>query len=334
MASQDTLLSVDHVTHRYDRRIARPVLNDVSLAIGREDIVALVGESGCGKTTLGKMIAGLFPPSEGSIRFEGEDIFAMRGAQRDRYRKSVQLVHQDPYASLNPALTLDETLSAGILRHRLASNRRAAREMVLELLHTVDLPTDDDFLQRYPHQLSGGQRQRVGIARAVALGPELIIADEAVSMLDVSVRVSILNLLLDIKERRHLSYLFITHDFGVVRHFADGYAIGVLYYGKLVEWGRCPDVILHPLHPYTYALLSAVPVPDPAWNRQREVFTPQSEDEAGNLTTAGCPFAPRCPWATDRCSREDPPLVTVEGNRATACFYPEQIPALHAEVSS
>ncbi len=332
MATANTLLAVNHVTHRYDPKATRPVLSDVSLAIAEEDIVALVGESGCGKTTLGKMVAGLFNPSQGTIAFEGNDISGLRGRLRNRYRQSVQLVHQDPYASLNPALTLEETLTSGMRRHRLVASRREARERVRDLLHTVELPHDDEFLQRYPHQLSGGQRQRIGIARALALGPSLIVADEAVSMLDVSVRMAILNLLLDVKHTRRLSYLFITHDFGVVRHFAEGYRIGVLYYGKLVEWGPCPDIILRPLHPYTYALLSAVPVPDPEWNRRRPRVDLKAEDEV-TVTGYGCPFFPRCPMATTRCSEEDPVLMPLGDQRATACFFPESVPTLHGGMS-
>jgi len=325
-----SLLSIDHVTHRYNARSLRPVLSDITLDIQEDDILALVGESGCGKTTLGKIVAGLIRPSAGEVRWDGEDIFSLRGNRYDAYRRSVQLIHQDPYASLNPALTIEETLSAGLKRYRLVSGRQDIRDRVEELMRTVGLHYDEDFLRRYPHQLSGGQRQRIGVARALALNPRLIVADEAVSMLDVSVRVAILNLLLELKETRKISYLFITHDFGVVRHFADGYRIGVLYYGKLVEVGLCQNIIRSPQHPYTYTLLSAVPVPDPHWNQNRPEIAIKSEDEVSESAT-GCPYAQRCSLAVDRCYEEEPPLIEVDEGHATACFFADRIPALGRE---
>lgn len=327
-----SLLTIEHLTHRYNARTPRPVLSDITLEIGVDDIMALVGESGCGKTTLGKIVAGLVRPTEGSVQFHDKDIFSLRGSEYDRYRRSVQFIHQDPYASLNPALTIEETLSAGLKRYRLVTGKRETRDRVEELIRTVGLSYDEDFLRRYPHQLSGGQRQRIGVARAMALNPQLIVADEAVSMLDVSVRVAILNLLLDLKETRKMSYLFITHDFGVVRHFAAGYRIGVLYYGKLVEVGLCEDIIQSPRHPYTYSLLSAVPVPDPHWNQNRPMIAIKSEDEI-NERTNGCPYAQRCTMAVDRCSEEEPPLMAVNDGHATACFLADQIPALGREAT-
>lgn len=326
-----SLLTIDHVTHRYDARSSRPVLNNVSLNIDEDDILALVGESGCGKTTLGKIVAGLVRPSEGVLRYEDEDIFSLRGRAHDVYRQSVQLIHQDPYASLNPALTIEETLRAGLKRYGVVRSKREMQERVEELLRTVGLSYDQDLIRRYPHQLSGGQRQRIGVARALALNPRLIVADEAVSMLDVSVRVDILNLLLNLKQARKISYLFITHDFGVVRYFADGYRIAVLYYGKVVEVGLCQNLIQAPQHPYTYALLSAVPVPDPRWNRNRPKTVMRSSDDV-TPDLSGCPYAPRCTLAVDRCHREDPPLVPVASGHTTACFFPDQIPSLESEV--
>ncbi|MCL6443561.1 MAG: ABC transporter ATP-binding protein [Alicyclobacillus sp.] len=319
-----TLLSVENLSHYYDRTSKIPTLRNIQIDMDTNDIVALVGESGCGKTTLGKIVSGLIKPTQGTVRFEGKNIYQLTRASWNEYRRSVQMVHQDPYASLNPSLTILETLSAGILQHKIVS-RRNVHERVREILSRVGLPTEESFLRRYPHQLSGGQRQRVVIARALAVEPKLIVADECVSMLDVSMRVSVLDLLLNLKREDGLSFLFISHDFGVVRYFASGYRIAVLYFGVLVEEGICEDVIANPQHPYTYALLSAVPVPDPKLNRSRETVHLKTVDE-GPRRADGCPFYSRCPFSEPRCQRETPPLVDVGSKHRTACFYPERIP--------
>lgn len=319
-----SLIAVDRVSHRYDLRSGHLVLNDVSLAVDKNEIVGLVGESGCGKTTLGKAIAGLVHPTDGSIQFEERNVSSLKGTSFNHYRRSIQFVHQDPYASLNPALTIQETVGAGIIRHGLAG-RRELRDVVRGVLKDVGLDPTDEFLRRHPHQLSGGQRQRVGVARALAVGPRLIVADEAVSMLDVSMRIALLDLLLRAKEEQGLSYVFITHDFGVMRYFAGDYRIGVLYYGRLVEEGTCKDVISHPRHPYTHALIRSVPVPDPRTNRAREAIVLRDADHADS-PQRGCAFAPRCLFSQPRCFEEVPELRTLEAGHRTACFYPERIP--------
>src|ERR1700733_961175 len=258
-----SLLSVEHVTHRYQTaRDDRPVLRDVSVEIEPGQTLAVVGESGCGKTTLGRAITGLLRPPAGTVNFDGADISKLRGAGFRRYRRSVQLIHQDPYGALNPGLTVDETISAGLRHHRIVP-RRELRGEVQRLLGLTDLDTGRDFLQRYPHQLSGGQRQRLVIARSMALRPSLIVADEAVSMLDVSMRISILDLLKSLGESHGLAYLFISHDFGVVRYFAAGEKLIVMFFGVVVESGPVEEVIASPRHPYTYLLLDAIPEPDP-----------------------------------------------------------------------
>ncbi len=320
-----SLLSLDHIRHRYDKKSSQNVLNNVSVSIEQNDILALVGESGCGKTTLGKIAVGLVKPSEGVVSFKGSDISGLKGSGYHNYRRGVQLVHQDPYASLNPTQSIYETLSAGLIRHKLCS-RRDRRDRVKDFLKTVGLDPTDDFLHRYPHQLSGGQRQRVGVARALVVQPQLIVADEAVSMLDVSMRVSILDLLLQLKEDRGLSYLFITHDFGVVRYFAEGYRIGVLYFGALVEEGSCAELIERPLHPYTYTLLSAVPIPDPRWNRSRTPVVLRNLDDTA-MPAQGCPFVQRCPFSDQHCREETPPLRSFDGQHKSACFHPDRIPS-------
>ncbi|MCL6442411.1 MAG: ABC transporter ATP-binding protein [Alicyclobacillus sp.] len=319
-----SLVSVEHLNYRYHPRARRNVLNDINLSIGSNEIYGLVGESGCGKSTLGKIIAGVVKAEDGVVRFEDKNIQTLKGNDFRRYRRGIQMVHQDPYASLNPSITIYETLSAGMLAHKLVS-RRDAPTRVKELLDAVGLDASDDFLHRYPHQLSGGQRQRVGIARALAVDPKFMIADESVSMLDVSMRISVLDVMLKLKEEKGLSYLFITHDFGVISYFAEGYRIGVLYYGVLVEEGICAEVIRTPLHPYTYTLLSAVPIPDPKMTRRRTRIELRNIDDVEAPST-GCCFANRCPFATARCSEETPRLTEVAPGHKTACFYPEKIP--------
>jgi oligopeptide/dipeptide ABC transporter ATP-binding protein len=319
-----SLLEIRHVTHRYESGSGRPVLNDVELEVDEGEIVAIVGESGCGKTTLGRLAAGLAEPTRGTIAFDGEDVATLRGRSRKSWRRQVQLVHQDPYGSLNPGLTIGSTLAPGLLEHRLAT-RRTVQQSMVDLLQQVGLDATPAFLQRYPHQLSGGQRQRVSIARAISLRPRLVIADEVTSMLDVSMRVAIMDLLLSFQRERGLGFLFISHDFGVVRYFAQGGRIVVMFFGVVVEEGPVEQLITAPKHPYTHMLLESVPVPDPEVARSRPVETKQLIGEA---SATGCVFAGRCPMVQDRCRQEAPPLVELGGRHRSACFYADQVPPL------
>jgi len=320
-----SLLDVDGVTHRYGPETDdRPVLDAVDLHLDDRDIVAVVGESGCGKTTLGRLAVGLARPVDGQIRFDGRDVWSLRGRDRLGYRRAVQLVQQDPYASLNPGLTIENTLGDALLYHRLVTRRQLPAKLV-ELLADVGLDATPEFLRRFPHQLSGGQRQRVAIARAMSLQPRLVVADEATSMLDVSMRVSILDLLLSFRRERSLAYLFISHDFGVVRYFAQGGRVIVMFYGVVVEAGPTEQVIRQPRHPYTYLLLQAIPVPDPAAARRRAAVDTDARTEAPPART-GCVFSNRCPWADERCRQTAPPTIEIAPGHTTACWRPEQIP--------
>ncbi len=291
--------------------------------------VALVvmGVSGSGKTTVARMAAGLLKPSAGVVTFEGKDLQGMNKDEFKRYRKAVQIVHQDPYASLNPIRTIYQTLSAPLLKHKIVPNKRAAEERAKELLQMVGLTPPANFLHAYPHHLSGGQRQRVSVARALTLNPRVIVADEAVSMIDVSLRVSILNLLLKLREDLDVTFLFITHDLAIAKYFAWTGHIGVMYLGRLVEYGRTPRVIAEPTHPYTMALLSAIPEPDPDLTRAKKELELRSADIPSLLRLPpGCPFHPRCPLATDRCRQEEPPLYeTDQRDHLAACHYWEQM---------
>jgi oligopeptide/dipeptide ABC transporter ATP-binding protein len=328
-----SLVEIDNISHRYPKSdTPRPVLDGVQLTLEANDIVAVVGESGCGKTTLGKIIAGLIEPSDGDLRYDGRDIWALRGSDFKAYRRAVQLVQQDPYGSLNPGLTISDTLGAALLYHKMVSRRGLEAEL-LRLLTEVGLDATPVFLRRYPHQLSGGQRQRVAIARAMSLRPQLVVADEATSMLDVSMRVSILDLLLSFRAERPLAYLFISHDFGVVRYFAQGGRVLVMFYGKVVEEGPTEEVILRPRHPYTYALLQAIPIPDPVAARRRRAAGVAADYVERPPAETGCVFSTRCPFVEDKCRESTPPLVAVAPDHKTACWFPERVPDLAATMS-
>jgi peptide/nickel transport system ATP-binding protein len=316
------LIELEHVRRSFSvQRQQLTAVDDLSLRIQPGEIVGLVGESGCGKTTTGKLIAGLLPPSAGTIRFLGHSIAELRGAAYRRYRLGVQLIHQDPYASLNPAHTVYDTLAAPLRRHRLTSDERATHARVCELLTLVDLTPPDDLLGKYPHQLSGGQRQRVAITRALTVGPSFLSADEAVSMVDVSMRISLLNTLLRLKEQIGLGVLFITHDLALANYFAWAGRIGVMYLGRLVELSPTPLLIAQPQHPYTQALLAALPTIDPALNRQKAPPQLRSADVPSLLRLpGGCSFHPRCPRCQlAQCATQVPALVAFRDGSAVAC---------------
>jgi len=316
-----SLLEVSAVSHWYTSPGASPpVLRDVNFSMAPNEVVALVGESGCGKTTLGKLVAGLHRPSTGDVKFEGTPIWSLEGNEKRRYRRAVQLVHQDPYASLNPGVTIGDTIAPALVRNRLARRRDASSAVVQSLL-AVGLEASAQFLDRYPHELSGGQRQRVAIARAISLRPSLIVADEATSMLDVSVRVAVLDVLLSLRQAQGLAYLFISHDFGVVRYFARGGRILVMLYGVLVEEGPTEEVIAHALHPYTVLLLQSVPVPDPSLNRERR-RRQLPLVLGGPAPPRGCAFSARCPFAKEVCHAVAPPRAEVVAGHWARCWFP------------
>ncbi|MDA8356828.1 MAG: ABC transporter ATP-binding protein [Actinomycetota bacterium] len=312
------------VSHRFaNSGESRGVLDNVSLDVAPKEIVAVVGESGCGKTTLGRIVAGLMQPLEGEVFFEGQDIWRTTRRERKVFRRAVQLVHQDPYASLNPGLPISEILGAALVYHHVVK-RRDAREEMLRLLDLVGLDATPDFLRRYPHQLSGGQRQRLAIARAVSLHPSLVVADEAVSMMDVSIRVSILQLLLDIQRKESLSYLFISHDFGVVRFFARDGRIMVVFYGVIIEEGPTAEVIASPRHPYTWLLLNALPVPDPKFARMRRAEGLEQYRE-GEPAASGCCYANRCPFVEPSCRATAQRLIEVTPGHRSACALSDRL---------
>jgi oligopeptide/dipeptide ABC transporter ATP-binding protein len=291
-------------------------VEDVTLTVGRGETLGLVGESGSGKTTIGRAVLRRLTPTAGTIRFDGEDITRVTGERLRRLRKRMQLVFQDPYASLNPRMTVLELVAEPLVVHGEARRAADARDRVVALLDQCGLPPD--AVDRHPHAFSGGQRQRVGIARALALRPDFIVADEPVSALDVSVRAQVVNLLQDLQGERGLSYLFIAHDLSVVRHIS--HRIAILYAGRLVELAPAERLYENPVHPYTEALLSAVPVPDPPAQRARRRIVLSGEIPNPIDPPTGCRFQTRCPLVEDRCRHEQPPLEEKAPGHVAACF--------------
>ncbi len=312
----EPILQFENVSRSFHKgRTVIPVLQDVNLSVNPLEFLCLVGESGCGKTTSGKILSGLLKPSSGRVLFKGQDVSTLRGDDYRGYRRSLQIIHQDPYASLNPTHTIYNTLSYPLFRHNLVRNRTQARERVAELLTQVDLTPAADIIDKYPHQLSGGQRQRVSIARALTTNPSVLIADEAVSMVDVSIRIGLLHMLMNMRTNLGVTIVFITHDLALAKYFAWDGRIAVMYLGRIVEIGSTPDVIGDPQHPYTRVLLSAIPEADPEKTRSKQHIQLRSEDiPALTDLPPGCAFHPRCPWfVPGLCDVHVPALARVPG---------------------
>jgi oligopeptide/dipeptide ABC transporter ATP-binding protein len=319
------LVDVDHLKVFFpikqgiiiEREVARVhAVNDVTLTIAPGETLGLVGESGCGKTTLSRAIMRLIDSTEGSIRFRGQDVTKAGRRQMQPIRREMQMVFQDPFASLNPRKRVGQIIGLPLRLH--GTERKNVEQQVKQLLDRVGL--HPEHINRFPHEFSGGQRQRIGVARALALQPKLIVLDEPVSALDVSVQAQIINLLDDLQDQLDLTYLFVAHDLSVVRHVSD--RIAVMYLGKLMEISPAEELYTKPVHPYTSALLAAIPIPDPRENRRRERIVVSGEPPNPINPPSGCVFHPRCPRATQVCREVEPPLVRYPNGHLAACHHP------------
>ena len=339
MADQRTpLLSVQHLCKefpvesgvfgkRFSKRAVHAV-NDVSFDIYAGETFGLVGESGCGKSTTGRCIMHLTRPTSGTVLFEGKDVSKMSKKELKEMRRNMQFIFQDPYASLNPRMTIGEIVSEPLIIHNVMPGAKEREEYVRGLLDVVGL--NPEHINRYPHEFSGGQRQRVGIARAFALKPKLIICDEPVSALDVSIQAQVLNLLNDLQKEYGTAYLFIAHDLSVVQHISDN--IGVMYLGNMMEYADWKDLYDRPHHPYTQSLLSAVPVPDPDIQATRKRIVLAGDPPSPIDAPSGCCFHTRCPMACEKCSQERPEFREVEPGHFCACHFAEPNPIKESSI--
>ncbi|MCG8353609.1 MAG: dipeptide ABC transporter ATP-binding protein [Chloroflexales bacterium] len=303
-------------------------VDGISFNIRSGETLGLVGESGCGKSTTGRAILQLYRPTHGQVFFEGQDLTKIQGTELRKMRRSVQMIFQDPYASLNPRMTVGDIVSEPIKVHNLRQGP-AIRERTQELLSLVGL--NPSFANRYPHEFSGGQRQRIGIARALAVEPSFVVCDEPVSALDVSIQAQIVNLLEELQDRLGLTYLFIAHDLSVVKHISD--RIAVMYLGKVIELAEGDKLYSMPLHPYTQALLSAVPIPDPQVEKQRRRIILEGDVPSPLNPPPGCHFHTRCPIAIQKCKEEEPPFMDYGGGHFAACWRAKESSELMPEIA-
>ncbi len=323
--SVENLLEVKNLTKYFykntgilgDKKRAVKSVDGVSFNIRKNETFGLVGESGCGKTTVGRTITRLYEPTQGSISYDGREISHLRNKELLPYRKKMQMIFQDPYASLNPRMTVLDIVREALDLHSELKTREEKNKRVYELLDYVGLVKD--HANRYPHEFSGGQRQRIGIARAIAVEPEFVVCDEPISALDVSIQAQVVNMLEDLQRELGLSYLFIAHDLSMVRHISD--RIGVMYLGKLVEVGESEEIYTKHKHPYTQALLSSVPVPDPQLARELRPIILAGEIPSPINPPSGCHFRTRCPYAEEKCAMEEPPLRDFGDGHYVACHF-------------
>ncbi|NUU98406.1 ABC transporter ATP-binding protein [Marinitoga sp. 1138] len=306
--------SISEVITRKPQKFVKAV-DDISFVINKGETLGLVGESGSGKTTTGRLVLRLLDPTDGIIKIDGVDITSLSQEELRKFRKKIQIIFQDPMAALNPYMKIGEAIRHGLQIHKIGKTYKEQKEIVYNIMERVNLKPAEEYYDRYPRDLSGGQRQRVVIARALALKPEFVVADEAIAMLDVSVRSQLLKLMIDLKEEFNLTYLFITHDLATTKYICD--RIAVMYLGKIVEIGTFEDIYRNPAHPYTKALISAVPEPDPKLNKEKII--PKGEVPNAVNPPKGCRFHPRCPYATEKCRTEEPPVIKIDEQHEVSC---------------
>ena len=331
MSGNASLVNVHHLKMHFPvyrgllrRKVgAVKAVDDVSFDIRRGETLGLVGESGCGKSTAGRALLRLYDPTAGRITFEGEDVTELSGAKMRAMRPKMQMIFQDPQASLNPRMTVGAIIAEPLVEHTDMSAKER-RGKVRELLESVGMSAD--FINRYPHEFSGGQRQRIGIARALALDPDFIVCDEPIAALDVSIQAQVVNLLEDLQKKRNLTYLFISHDLSMVRHIAD--RVAVMYLGKIVELAKVEDLFSRPVHPYTKALLSAVPVPDPELEAKRKRTILTGDVPSPINPPSGCIFSTRCPVAEKKCFTQKPQWREMNSGQFASCHLAETSPDL------
>ncbi|MCI8640162.1 MAG: ATP-binding cassette domain-containing protein [Coprococcus sp.] len=315
--NEEPVLKVSHLKKYFPmgKKQVLKAVDDVSFEIYRGKTLGLVGESGCGKTTCGRTCTGLYSRTAGEVLFKGRDVHAMKGQERKEFTKNVQTIFQDPYASLDPRMKVGDIVAEGLRIHHMVSGKQEEREIVQELLNQVGLQAE--HASRYIHEFSGGQRQRVGIARALAIKPEFLVCDEPISALDVSIQAQIVNLLQKMQEKMGLTYLFVAHDLSMVRHISD--QVAVMYLGKIVELTSSEELYTHPAHPYTQALLSAIPIPDPDVEEKRERIVLQGDVPSPIAPPPGCRFCSRCRFADEKCRTEEPQMKKIGEGHYAAC---------------
>lgn len=316
MAEKNVLIEVKDLKKYFKvgRNAVLKAVDGVNFKIYKGETLGLVGESGCGKTTCGKTVMGLYDATGGQVVFDGTDIHSLNRKEKREFTKRAQIIFQDPYSSLNPRMTVGDIIGEGIDIHGLCRGSER-EEKIHELLELVGLNTE--HASRFPHEFSGGQRQRIGIARALAIEPEFIVCDEPISALDVSIQAQVVNLLIELQKKKNLTYLFIAHDLSMVKHISD--RVGVMYLGNMVEFAGSDELYDEPLHPYTTALMSAIPIPDPKAEKEKKRIPIEGEIPSPINPKPGCRFAARCRYATDRCRQETPKLEEVKPEHFVAC---------------
>jgi len=316
---KEPLIQVNHLSKFFNlgQNTILKAVNDLNFSIAEGETVGVVGESGCGKSTAGRTMMRLYEPTNGEVLFNGKNIYKMRGGEIKQLRREMQMIFQDPYASLNPRMTVMDIIGEAIDVHKLAGSRSERKKKVEQLLELVNLQSA--HASRYPHEFSGGQRQRIGIARALAVNPKFIIADEPISALDVSIQAQVVNLLQELQRNMGLTYLFIAHDLSMVKHISD--RVAVMYLGKIVELASSEDLYDDPRHPYTRALMSAIPIPDPDIEEKRERIVLSGDLPSPIHLPSGCPFHTRCPIATEKCKVDVPKLLEVKPKHFASCHY-------------